>query len=257
MDIPFGEEYLTRDAIDNPLISHSLMDLWGVDEGVELYGSFNKLSYVVAVQNGGHNALRDYNSDKSVAVRVGLDPTPWLHVSASAMRTGKLDVQMDGVSELWLGPGLVYSLGSSNTTVFEANVLEGDVQLKFARTVVKTAGGVLQYKDDDSSANNRREVYYYYVEGVQKIYKGFYAAARWSQIFADKGFPIAGIGDAGAYAFGPSLAKDLWLLSLGLGYRWSDQLILKTEYSFQRGEDTNGVRRDQEDLFATTVTFAF
>jgi hypothetical protein len=29
LDIPFGEEYLTRDAIDNPLISHSLVDFWG------------------------------------------------------------------------------------------------------------------------------------------------------------------------------------------------------------------------------------
>src|SRR5258708_260009 len=54
MDIPFGEEYLMRDAVDNPLISHSLSDIWGVDEGVELYGSAKKLSYVLAVQNGGH-----------------------------------------------------------------------------------------------------------------------------------------------------------------------------------------------------------
>ncbi len=38
MDIPFGEEYLTRDVIDNPLISHSLSDLWGIDEGIEFYG---------------------------------------------------------------------------------------------------------------------------------------------------------------------------------------------------------------------------
>src|SRR5262249_8445580 len=52
-DIPFGEEYLTRDAIDNVLISHSLADFWGVDEGVEAYGALSKFSYVVAVQNGG------------------------------------------------------------------------------------------------------------------------------------------------------------------------------------------------------------
>src|SRR3954468_24224410 len=31
IDIPFGEEYIYRDAIDNPLISHSLTDFWGVD----------------------------------------------------------------------------------------------------------------------------------------------------------------------------------------------------------------------------------
>ena len=256
-DIPFGEEYLSRDAIDNPLVSHSLMDLWGVDEGVELYGSFNQFSYVAAVQNGGHDSLRDYNGDKSVAVRLGLDPTSWLHLSVSGMRTGELDVQNDGVSELWIGPGLVYSLGSANTTVFEANVLQGDVHLKFTGTTVKASGGVLQYDDDDPLANNRREVYYYFVEGVQKLYRGLYGAARWSQIFSNEGFPVAGNGDAGTYAFGNHLAKNLWLLSLGLGYRCSAQLVLKAEYSFQRGEDIDGAKREHEDLFAATAAFAF
>jgi hypothetical protein len=257
LDIPFGEEYLSRDAIDNPLISHSLMDLWGVDEGVELYGTFNKFSYVAAVQNGGHNGLRDYNADKSVAVRLALDPVRWLHLSVSGMRTGELDVQRDGVSELWLGPGLVYSLGSANTTVFEANLLQGDLHLKFPHTTVKASGGVLQYDDNDPLANNRREVYYYCVEGVQKFYRGLYGAARWSQIFARRGFPVAGNGDSGTYAFGSSLAENLWLLSLGLGYRCSDQLVLKAEYSFQRGEDIDGTKRQHEDLFAATAVYAF
>src|SRR5437016_14557117 len=58
MDIPFGEEYLNRDAIDNPLISHSLSDFWGVDEGLELYGRVGKFSYVLAVQDGSVSAVR-------------------------------------------------------------------------------------------------------------------------------------------------------------------------------------------------------
>ena len=62
IDVPFGEEYLMRDAIDNPLISHSLPDIWGVDEGIELYGAAGKFSYVVAVQNGGIPATRDFTS---------------------------------------------------------------------------------------------------------------------------------------------------------------------------------------------------
>jgi hypothetical protein len=209
------------------------------------------------VQNGGHDSGRDFNSDKAVIARVALNPARWLHLSASAMRTGALDARQDRVSELWLGPGLIHSLGSSNTTDFHANLLEGDVQLKFARTALKAAGGVLQYDDNDPSANNRREVYYYYVEGTQQIYKGFYGAARWSQAFADRGFPIAGIGDVGDYAFGAILTKNLWLLSLGVGYRWSNQFVVKAEYSFQRGEQTDGTRRDREDLFATTASFAF
>ena len=116
---------------------------------------------------------------------------------------------------------------------------------------------MLQYKDDDPTANNRREVYYYSVEGVQTIHKGFYAAARWSQVFARKGFPIAGIGDANTYAFGTALTEDLWLLSLGLGYRLNHHLVLKSEYSFQRGRTIQGETRDREDLFALTAVYGF
>ena len=115
----------------------------------------------------------------------------------------------------------------------------------------------MQYDDNDPSANNRREVYYYYVEGTQKIYKGFYGSARWSQVFAKKGFPIAGNGDAGTYAFSGELTKELRLLSLGLGYRFSDQLILKAEYSFEHGKELDGTARNREDLFAATAAFAF
>src|SRR5438552_2636990 len=66
---PFGEEYAARFAIDNPLISHSLSDLWGVDEGLEAYGSLGKVQYAVAVQNGGLNSIRDFTADKSIAGR--------------------------------------------------------------------------------------------------------------------------------------------------------------------------------------------
>ncbi len=69
-DIPFGEEYLTRDAIDNPLISHSLSDIWGVDEGIEIYGSLKTLEYAFAIQNGGEPVANDFNSDKAVVGRL-------------------------------------------------------------------------------------------------------------------------------------------------------------------------------------------
>jgi hypothetical protein len=54
---PYGEEYLTRYAIDNPFISHSLSDLWGVDEGIELYGRAGKMSYCVI--DADHEIERD------------------------------------------------------------------------------------------------------------------------------------------------------------------------------------------------------
>ena len=81
--IPFGEEYQYRFASDDPLISHSLSDLWGYDPGIEVYGSWRKLSYVVAVQDGGISTLNAGTADKSVTARIGYDPTSWLHLSVS------------------------------------------------------------------------------------------------------------------------------------------------------------------------------
>jgi hypothetical protein len=256
MDIPFGEEYLRRDAIDNPLISHSIMDFWGVDEGIELYGSLNRFHYIVAVQNGGDDPLRDFTGDKAVIARLGWDPTRWLHTSVSAMRTGTLDVNQDRVSALWLGSGFVHSIGSTNTTLFQANLLQGDLQLKLANTTVRAWGGVLQYKDNDPVSNNSRDVYYYSLEATQKLYKGLYAAARWSQAFAHHGFPLIGNGNVDEY-FARELTRDLSLLSVGLGYRWSPQLVLKMEYSFERGHEADGTPRNHEDLFALMAAFAF
>ncbi|MSU20674.1 MAG: hypothetical protein EXS30_04685 [Pedosphaera sp.] len=256
LDIPFGEEYMTRDAIDSPLISHSLMDFWGVDEGVELYGALSKLHYVLAVQNGGHPSLKEYNSDKSVTLRLGYDPANWLHLGVSAMRTGGLDVKGDQLSELWFGNGFVRSLGSTNTTSFGANLIQGDVNLRWRDGHLGLAGGSLRYADNDSSANNGRDVYFYSAEAVHHLTKKFYGAARFSEIIAQKGFPVLSDGQYVTY-FLKKLTEDYWRLSLGLGYRFSPNLLLKAEYSFNQGRELRGVERTLENLLAAEIAFKF
>src|SRR5205823_1808974 len=177
MDIPFGEEYQTRDAIDNPLISHSLTDIWGVDEGLEIYGSIAKFQYALAVQNGGHPALRDFDPDKSIALRIGYDPTKRVHLSLSAMRTGALAVNGDTFSELWFGNALIRSLDNANATTFQANLLEADAQVRWSKGYLKGAGGYVKY-NDNGSADLQREIYYYYIEGLHHFLPKFYAAGR-------------------------------------------------------------------------------
>ena len=254
--IPFGEEYQERFAIDNPLISHSLSDLWGTDNGVELYGSLGPVRYVVAMQNGGPSASRDFTGDKSISGRIGYDPASWLHLSVSGMRTGDLSAQQDVVSAMWFGNGFFRSLGSPNTTLFHANLAEADAQLRFSQFSLKTAGGYINYGDNDPNGNNDRDVYYFYTEGVQNFTAKFYGAARFSEIFAHNGFPIVGNGNMGEYLF-DELTSQYWRLSLGLGYRFSPNLIVKGEYSFNRGREFDGTPRDHQDLFALEAAFQF
>lgn len=259
MDVPFGEEYLYRDAIDNPLISHSLADFWGVDEGIEFYGSVGQASYVIAVQNGGAAGARDFNSDKSVTARISYDPHKLVHLSLSAMRTGDLDATDDYVSELWFGGGWFRSIGSPAATEFHANLIQGDLALNFSRGHVRASGGFARYDDNDPLAENRRDFFFYSVEGVCNLTRKFYAGARFSQIFVDGGYPLPGQGDLGNYFFNPfgPQAEELWRCSVGLGYRFSPQLLVKTEYSFEGGKELGGARREDVDMFSAEAAFGF
>jgi hypothetical protein len=256
MYIPFGEEYLFRYAIDNPLISHSLPDIWGVDEGIEFYGKVGKVSYALAVQNGGISGVRDFNGDKSVAGRLSYDPNRWLHLSASGMRTGDLQKPGDFSSELWFGGGWFLPFGSTTATIFHANLAEGDVEVRLPHGHLRAFGGYVRYDDNDPQRIDRRDIFYYAIEGVHDITHKFYGAARFSQILSDKGIPIVGNAKMSDFLFGPP-TTELWRLSLGLGYRWSQNLIFKGEYTFERGKEASGEQRDHEDLFALEAAFRF
>jgi hypothetical protein len=255
IDIPFGEEYMVRDVVDNPLITHSLSDIWGVDEGLEVYGRFRKFNYVLAIQNGGHPTLRDYNSDKAITARISLDPCQSVHLSLSGMRTGGLDVQGDMMSEMWFGNSFIRSLGSASTTVFRGDVVEGDGQYRWSKGHIKAAGGYLHYEDNDHP-NNQRHVYYYYAEGLQHLTERLYVAARWSQILAPDGFPIVGNGNFSHYFF-QDLTKDLWRLSAGAGWKFSQNLIVKGEYMFENGKTKTDGPRNHENMVSTELVFRF
>ncbi len=254
MFIPFGEEYLERFAIDNALISHSLTDLWGVDEGIELYGAFGPVSYAVAVQNGGE-AVRDFTEDKSVSARLSYDPTRWLHLSASAMRTGNLSPE-DNWSALWFGGGWLIPFGATNVTQFHANLFEGDVWFTLPHGQVKLFGGYIRYDENGAPEQIGRDIYYYSIEAQHDLIAKLYGAVRFSQIFAHRGFPIAGNGSMDDFAFAPT-TDEIWRLSLGLGYRLNRNLILKAEYTFERGNEVGGEKRNQEDLFGIEAAFRF
>lgn len=259
LDIPFGEEYAARDVIDNPLISHSLTDFWGIDEGIAFYGGIGKFDYVLAVQNGGHPMLADFDGDKSVSGRVGWRPANWLRVSGSAMRTGNLDAANDAMSEMWFGNGFIRAIGAGATR-YGAEIYEGDVQTFWKTGHFKAAGGLMTYHDNAPAADSDRDVYFYYAELLQRVpqLSKLYGAARFSQIFADGGMPIVGHGDFGPLFFNPTLMTDrIWRLSVGAGYEFSENLKLKLEYNIDRQHFVTSGQSDDIHFMAAEVGFAF
>lgn len=253
-DTPFGEEYLYRDAIDNPLISHSLSDIWGVDEGIEIYGNAGKFGYVAAVQNGGDPSQHDFDEAKAFIAKLSYRPTDWLYLSASGMTTGDNNTEDDKFSALWFGNGFFKQIGPAATTQsFRADLFEGDIKLTLARGHWLTAGGYVYATD---SSGNERDIFYWFSEGVFDFTKKFYGAARFSQIRAEDGYPLVGGGNFGERMFGV-LTDDLWRLSLGLGYHLSEQVLLKLEYSFNGGSTVRGESRDRENSLAAEIAVKF
>jgi hypothetical protein len=172
------------------------------------------------------------------------------------MRTGDLQKPGDFSSELWFGGGFFLPFDSTTATIFHANLVEGDVEFRLPLGRLRAFGGYAHFDDNDPQHIDRRDIFYYSVEGVHDITHKLYGAARFSQILSDEGIPIVGNGNMRDFLFGPP-TTELWRLSLGLGYRWTQNLILKGEYTFERGKEVSGEHRDHEDLFALEAAFRF
>ena len=258
INVPFGEEYQVRGPIANPLISHSLSDIWGCDEGVEIYGRVGPFDYVLAVQNGGVSRLRDFNADKAVVARIGGNPTSWLHLSASAMRTGELATVADNLSEVWFGNGFFRALGTAKSTGrFWASLYQTDATARWATGRLGVSVGQARFDDSDTTADNARLMHFGYAEAVQTLAGPLFGALRYSQIRVARGYPLTGWGAPGTFFFRPSLTESLRRWSAGLGYRFGQPLVLKVEYTRESGRMVNGAARDQEDFLGGEIAIKF
>ena len=273
MYIPFGEEYENRGVMKNPLITHSVSDLWGMDQGVEAYGSASKLSYVVAVQDGGLGGLRNFHPGKSLAGRIGYDPASWLHLSASGMTTSKLSASPanpfgDSLSALWFGNSFFRSLATTTNanSRYWADLGEVDASTQWSGGHVRAAGGLIHFNDNSASANDSRHMNYYYVEAMQHISDKLYGAVRFSQVNVPKGYVLMGqAASGGEYTpnsltpatLPAALTTSLSRLSVGLGYQFSAPVVLKVDFSPEWGRTPTGDKRNEENLFSTELGVRF
>lgn len=124
---------------------------------------------------------------------------------------------------------------------------------------VGAALGGVSFDDNDTAADNSRRMTYGYVEAVQAFTEPLFGAVRYSRIDAPGGYPLVGWGDSGRYFFSPfaPLTEELNRLSVGLGYRFGPPLVLKFEYTFEWGRQSNGVERDRENFFGTELGLKF
>lgn len=253
VDIPFGEEYARRDATDNPLVAHSLSDFWGVDEGIEAYGTVHGLQYVLALQNGSNQPANDFTPGKAVTLRLGYDPFPGLHLAVSGLRTGRIAQVGDVRGELWFGNDWLRRRPGSIAGEFWAEAVQLDVRRTWASGHVGASVGRLRYFDNDPGSLPPWRATFASVEGVRQLTRPLHVGARFSLIDAPAGFNLPGDGRTPT----PAPTEFLWRFTAGLGYRLSPQLLLKGDYSVNRGRWLGGATRDGENQLAVEAAYTF
>lgn len=253
IEVPFGREYLRRDASHNPLISRSAADTRGVDEGIQLQGAAGSWDWAVALQNGLHRPASHLFAARSIAVRGGYSSARGYRLGLSALRTGRLPQEAGAEGPLWLGNAPMRRLPGSQAPSVRLSGLALDASVAGRAGRIAAEAGVLVYRDDDPRRAVRRGVPFLTVEAVGELGRGAYGAVRYSRVGAASGFFLPGDGRLEDVR----LTEELERLSLGFGYRPAPPLLLKLEHTFQRGRWAGGAERAEENQTAAEAVVRF
>ena len=263
--IPVGENYLrfAQGYHDNPFIYNTVGGPWWWDEGLRIYGREGKVGWVASVSDGQTQFNFDPNTDKQFTLKVFADPTPWLHVSASGLRSGPIgSSNSSAMGALWLGETWARPLGAGTTIdnyingvvvpgdgpnrLKDSYLAGGDVILHFPDLVRIWLGGGWYGINSTGSNIYDRNLYYWIAEAVfegaavDPVLAPFYFGARADGLGtydSNEGYLL----DSRLSATLGYNEKSLQAYSMVLGWRITDGVTMRAEYSFRDVDMVDGV----------------
>lgn len=239
-DIPFGEEYLWQDAIDNPLITNSAAYPYGWDEGILVHGHTRGIGWITAITDGTDERSIEDDSDKAFNFKLYGRPLEPLYLSASAMKNGDA-----GKSAFEFGGSHFQPIGASNQSTLppspsekvDAILFQVDLKYSFlaSRSQHEVGYLALSYgaaKQKDSAPGFDRDIRWFSIEPLYHLTQKIYLVARYSEIGTydnNEGFHFDGkIFAGGNSAFGYD-TKRLRRLGIGLGWMPAPRIRAKFE----------------------------
>jgi hypothetical protein len=150
--IPVGEAYLRygRGYADKPFVSNSFGPWWW-DEGVRLYGSDreDRLGWVASISDGDTPFNADSDGDKQVTLKLFWRPSPWLYLSASALRSGEIgSASSPAMGALWLGETWARAFGAgTGVPSFQGGVEVPDGPNQLDETWLAAGDAVVELQD--------------------------------------------------------------------------------------------------------------
>lgn len=259
--LDYGEETWSNNQVEGAVISNSAANVAGNDEGIQLSGkikSFENLpiKWSTSITNANSGTGADNENSKAFAGKIGINPLQDLYLSASYYRTNDLET---GSSEFSIA-GI--SSAPTNATNWRRQMWELDARYDFgkgkkpldppvysdSKAFIRLAYG--QFNDDAEDVNMRgvqdRDGRYGFIEGLCNITPKLYSAYRYSVVDLDSAqrASLNGIN-----------ANKHERHSLGLGYRWSDKTILKTEYTWNKEDNVpSGTGNKNNQVSAAVVS---
>ncbi len=236
--VPFGEETYWFRATENPLISYSAAFPWGLDEGVELYGSAHGVDWTASMTSGSGTSNSSDGSEKTFNLKVSGKPSRLFDVSGSLMHQGAtresaLDFGGSGLDPV--GSHGTSSAGASTSSRIDATL--GEIDAKVHGPASSSLGltyGHASVDDDDSTFD--RTFQWFRVEPRYDFTPKIYAVLRYSEIGtydAKEGYHFDGVMIAGGGTFGYDVRR-FQRIAGGLGWRPNPHTTFKVEVGHDR-----------------------
>lgn len=255
----FGEETWSNNIVDGALPSTSAANATVNDEGLELAGKIkldkiglNPLGWVTSVSDGNNTAGSDSGQGKAFMGKLYYTPIDSLYLSASYYDSGRLKSSDSEISIAGL------RTRPAGATDWQRNIWEFDTRYDFkkgkapldplvysdSKAIVRLSYG--GFHDIISTAGSaERAGDFAFIEGMYNLTRKVYAAGRYSYVDL-KDEIIASLNSVTANRY------DRY--SLGMGYRWSDNTLLKLGYDWNKetGSSTQEASNDQLTAIVTT-----
>lgn len=233
-DIPFGEEYLWQDAIDNPLITNSAAYPYGWDEGVLVYGTSWGVNWIAAVTDGTDARSEEENGDKAYNLKLYGNLTDNLYLSASYMMNGSGTKSALEFGGSHFEPVSGSSAGTSTSTEVDSELFEMtakyNMMIANKKAYLALTGGLANQDDDDAVFD--RDLRWFAIESHLQINRHWYSALRYSEIGTydnDEGYHFDGKTFAdGNSAFGFDTQR-FSRFGIGLGWQPNPHFVTKLE----------------------------
>ena len=255
MKLDFGEETWSNNPVESVLASNSAGNVAVSDEGIQLSGKLKALGqplgWAASVTNGSTAIGSDTSTSKAFTGKLSYNIFDPLYASASYYNSGRM---RSAVSEMSVA-GL--SSRPTGATTWDREIWEADLRYDFQKGK-KTAAPLLSDSkailrlayggfSDSATAGSNRDGDFGFVEGIYNITPKIYGAGRASFVDID-GSDTATLNSA--------TANEVQRYSLGGGYRWTDNTILKLGYDWNK-EDGTGVQDVSNDQVSAIVTSQF